>query len=157
VPFNPLTSIARDPSLVKALFQELEEEPEGLKSMAYVGGSLPSESSDAAQVILTLAVDSPDRKRKSCCKSFGVEYDTDSAQLSIRFGDPEPAPITQSFFARLSRSEEPFPDERSRATTPDTCGAAIDVPLNISGPPGVVERIETPGAKTSTHLPTLEK
>ena len=54
------------------------------------------------------------------------------------------------------RSELP----KSRATTPATCGVAIDVPLNATRPFGFLldeERISSPGAFIVTHFPKFEK
>src|SRR3954471_15976402 len=45
---------------------------------------------------------------------------------------------------------------QSRATSPTTCGPAIEVPLQPNWayvPPGIEERIETPGATTSGPIP----
>src|SRR2546429_53293 len=48
---------------------------------------------------------------------------------------------------------------RNRATTPATCGVAIDVPLIVLVAVSLVfhaDRIEEPGANTSTTLPKFE-
>ena len=50
-------------------------------------------------------------------------------------------------------------DCRNRATTPATCGDAIDVPLSVAVAVLLVihaERIAEPGAKISTTLPKFE-
>src|SRR5436190_495167 len=50
------------------------------------------------------------------------------------------------------------PEARTGAASPETCGAAIDVPLRVSYPPTKsVERMSTPGAATSTCRPKSEK
>src|SRR5262245_30656704 len=65
--------------------------------------------------------------------------------------------LTISF--RTCAGDEPGAPCRTRAATPATCGAAIDVPLSVAVAVSFVkydERIAEPGAKTSTTEPKFE-
>ena len=44
----------------------------------------------------------------------------------------------------------------SRANAPEICGVAIDVPDAVANPPGYVEVIDSPGAKSIGRLHLLE-
>jgi hypothetical protein len=81
-------------------------------------------------------------------------------------GDSVPAPTITARVAALRTADETCAGvaavfvDRYSATTPATCGAAIDVPdklRNVEGEPMYAAVIEEPGAKTSTHRPQLEK
>jgi hypothetical protein len=83
-------------------------------------------------------------------------------EKSRRLGEPFPAPFTTPCVA-LEVIVEATCDgvavgfvSRYAATTPATCGVAIDVPLIVfvaASPDPHAEVIETPGANTSTQLP----
>src|SRR5215813_12336771 len=84
---------------------------------------------------------------------------------SIRLGDPEGFTIVPAVAevnnALLISAGELFGLFWSRrAMAPDTCGAAIEVPLRVAvekSLSGHAEVMSTPGAKISTQEPKLEK
>jgi hypothetical protein len=89
-----------------------------------------------------------------------------SPVYSKRLGDPAPGFVTTSAVALASiLVSKPAgvrlgSSSRSKAATPATWGAAMDVPLRLKLPAIVFVFAETmlfPGAKMSMHVPKLEK
>jgi hypothetical protein len=85
---------------------------------------------------------------------------------SNRLGEPLPIPVRTLTVARLVSVAATSPGDSqgfscsTRAAAPATCGAAMEVPLNMAVSVSLVceaEVIASPGAKISRQLPKLEK